>query len=334
MSTMVATRPRLEQGTTALQVTELVKEFNLSGLPWPGQRKTVLRAVGGVSFDVPQGTTLGLVGESGCGKSTTARLVAKLLPATSGRVLFQGEDILAASGARMRSVRQSIQMVFQDPFSSLNPRKRVADILDRPLVLHSGLSKRQRLERSVELLETVGLNGDHMVRFSHEMSGGQCQRVAIARALAPGPALLIADEPLSALDVSIQAQILNLLVSLKSQRQFSMIFISHDLRAVEYAADEVAVMYAGRIVEQGPAVETFNDPLHPYTQMLRAAIPEANPRADRPAIRMQGEPFTPINPPPGCCFASRCALATSECHQSQPPLEVKIPGRTAACFKV
>jgi oligopeptide/dipeptide ABC transporter ATP-binding protein len=333
---MTSPHPPQPSETPLLDVRNLVKEFDLS----PGivervmRRQRILRAVDGVSFALKEQSTLGLVGESGCGKSTTARLLTRLIPATSGEIFFRGREILSLSQRAFKPFRKSMQIVFQDPFSSLNPRKRIADIVGRPLAVHMGMRGADLIDGVTDLLEAVGLKSDHLYRYPHEFSGGQRQRIAIARALAPEPELLIADEPVSALDVSVQGQVLNLLLRLKEERQFSMIFISHNLSVVEYVSDEVAVMYAGKIVEQGPAEDIFNQPLHPYTQVLLAANPEPNPRAEIPPVEIRGEPMTPINPPPGCRFASRCPMVGQECRETTPPLEEKRPEHWAACFKV
>jgi len=319
-----------------LEVRELVKEFDLTpGLlgHWLGAPR-ILRAVDGVSFTVKEGTTLGIVGESGCGKSTTARLITRLLPATSGQIFFHVQEILSLSDAEFKPLRKKIQIVFQDPFSSLNPRKRLVDIIGRPLTIHLGLKGPVLVERVAGLLETVGLKADHLYRYPHEFSGGQRQRIAIARALAPEPELLIADEPVSSLDVSVQAQVLNLLVHLKEERDFTMIFISHDLSVVEYVSNEVVVMYAGKIVERASVEELFSRPLHPYTRILLASKPEPDPRAEEPSIEIRVEPLTPINPEPGCRFASRCPFAGSDCLEAEPPLEEKGPDHWVACLKV
>lgn len=326
-----------ERGTPPLlEVRDLVKEFDLTSNVldrWSGRRK-VLHAVDGVTFTVLEGHTVGLVGESGCGKSTTARLISHLLPATSGRILFRGQDILSLSPRQLKPLRKNIQMVFQDPFSSLNPRKQIVDIVGRPVAIHFGLRRRALVEQVVELLQSVGLKPEHLYRYPHEFSGGQRQRIAIARALATAPDLLIADEPVSALDVSVQAQVLNLLVGLKSERQFSMLFVSHDLSVVEHLCDEVAVMYAGKIVELASAEALFARPQHPYTQMLLAAHLEPDPYATTQPIAVRGEPLTPINPVPGCRFASRCPWVSNECLAATPPLSEKADRHYAACIKV
>lgn len=322
--------------SSLLEVRQLVKEFDLA----PGfmermlGRTRILHAVDGVSFKLKERSTLGLVGESGCGKSTTARLLTRLIPATRGEIFFRGREILSLYPKEFKPLRKSMQIIFQDPYSSLNPRKRVVDIVGRPLAVHMGLRGSELVDRVTDLLEAVGLKSDHLYRYPHEFSGGQRQRIAIARALAPEPELLIADEPVSALDVSVQGQVLNLLIRLKEERQFSMIFISHNLSVVEYVSDEVAVMYAGKIVEQGPAEDLFDQPLHPYTQVLLAANPEPDPRAEIPSVEIRGEPMTPINPPPGCRFASRCPMADQDCLQTTPLLEEKRAAHWAACFKV
>jgi len=331
----VAATPDLPRITPLLAVEDLSKTFDIT----PGlvdrmmHGPRMLHAVDGISFTVNPGETLGLVGESGCGKSTTARLITRLISSTGGRVLLRGQDVLAMPQREFAPLRKSMQIVFQDPFSSLNPRKRVGQIVGRSLAIHMGLRGAALAERTIECLVAVGLSPDHVYRYPHEFSGGQRQRIAIARALAPEPELLIADEPVSALDVSVQAQVLNLLRSLKEQRHFSMIFISHNLSVVEYLADSIAVMYAGKIVEAAPAEQLFAKPLHPYTQALLAARSEPDPHAPVRRVEAKGEPTIPINPKPGCRFASRCPIAIAECSQADPPLEAKEPSHEVACIR-
>jgi oligopeptide/dipeptide ABC transporter ATP-binding protein len=316
-----------------LEVRDLRREFDVSGglLSRLVAGPRVIKAVDGVTFGIPRRTTLALVGESGSGKSTTARLIARLIPATSGEVRLGGRDVLGASGREMRALRKQMQIVFQDPFGSLNPRMRVEEIVGRPLAIHFGLRGAARRERVAELLRRVGLSADQMGRFPHQFSGGQRQRIAIARALAPEPSLLLADEAVSSLDVSVQAQVLELMATLRERLELTMLFITHDLRVAEFVADDVAVMYGGRIMERGPARLVFADPLHPYTKVLLAARPRAGERAPAP---VSGEPMIPLNPPPGCRFAHRCPIAIPECRESDIPLRRMTDGREVACIRV
>ena len=313
-----------------LDVNGLTKIFvSKRGFPIP---KTVsLRAVDGVSFSVGRAEALGIVGESGCGKSTVARVALRLLKADAGRVRFDGEDVLAAKPARMRELRQRMQIVFQDPASALDPRQRIGDALAEPLAVHGIAKGANAAARVKALLDEVGLPGSAIDRFPHEFSGGQRQRIGIARALALGPDLVFADEPVSALDVSVQAQILALLADLKARRSLSFVFISHDLGVIRYFCQRVAVMYLGRIIETGPADSLLDTPLHPYTDLLRRSSPVPDPAA---AIEMQlqeGEPPSPINPPTGCHFHPRCPFATDHCRAVAPVLTDVAPGRSVAC---
>ena len=325
--------PSAIDGQPLLQVRNLARYFDVSGgllARWLGGVRLV-KAVDAVSFDLAANQTLALVGESGSGKSTTARLIARLLPATAGAVRFAGRDALRASGAEMRAFRKQVQIVFQDPFSSLNPRMRVEEIVGRPLTIHFGLRGRARRERVAALLGEVGLAPDYLDRYPHEFSGGQRQRIAIARALAPEPALLLADEPVSSLDVSVQAQVLELLQGLRERHHLTMLFISHDLNVTEFIADQTAVMYCGKIMELGPTEQVFAQPLHPYTRSLL----EARPRFGRrePLQPLTGEPAVRINPLPGCPFAHRCPLRIDACTAADVPLEVKGPGHQVACLR-
>jgi oligopeptide transport system ATP-binding protein len=319
-----------------LQAQGLTKYFDLSGdiLGRLLRGPKVLKAVDGVSFTIDEGETLGLVGESGCGKSTTARLITRLIAATSGQVLFQGRDILGLPATRVREIRRDIQMVFQDPFASLNPRMKVADIVGRPLTLYQGLKGAKKIDGVMELLELVGLGADCLYRYPHEFSGGQRQRIGIARALAPRPKLLIADEPVSSLDVSVQAQVLNLFSELKRKLRLTMLFISHDLNVVEYLADTVAVMYAGKIMEVAPVEQIFNLPLHPYTQGLIASNPTPESYLERRPPTLRGEVLLPLNPPPGCRLEPRCPLRVERCKTTEPVLEEKQPRHWTACHEV
>jgi oligopeptide transport system ATP-binding protein len=316
-----------------LSVRDLVKYFDVSG----GTVRRLLygprtiKAVDGVSFDVAKGETMGLVGESGSGKSTTARLIGRLLPVKSGEVLLSGRDVLKASTSEMKALRKDIQFIFQDPFSSLNPRMRTEATIGRALTIHFGLRGEARRERVVQLLEQVGLSSQHLERYPHEFSGGQRQRIAIARALATEPSLILADEPVSSLDVSIQAQVLALLHDLRSRLQLTMIFITHDLNVAEFVSDRIAVMYGGKIMEEGSADVVMQRPLHPYTQ----ALLDTRPRVGRPGqLRpLEGEPAVPLNPGPGCRFASRCARRIAACTEQPIPLARKGNGHSVACIR-
>jgi oligopeptide/dipeptide ABC transporter ATP-binding protein len=294
-----------------------------------GGRVGEVRAVDGVTFEVREGETLGLVGESGCGKSTLGRTLMRLENPTDGRVLFEGSDLAAVKGDSLFRLRREIQMIFQDPYSSLNPRMNVGEIVREPLIVHRVGRGLEQVERVVELLETVGLSAETAGRYPHEFSGGQRQRIGIARALALGPKLVIADEPVSALDVSVQSQVLNLLVRLQRERNLTYIFISHDLSVVEHVSDTIAIMYLGRIVEIGTASDVFEKPAHPYTRALLAAIPVPDPRQRRPFLPVKGETPSAMAPPPGCPFHPRCPFAIEECRQVVPPLD-PAPGGAAA----
>jgi len=277
-----------------------------------------VNAVDGVSFGVAAGETLALVGESGCGKSTVGRLALRLIEPTAGRVLFSGRDLATFPATALRAFRSDAQLIFQDPYASLNPRMTIGQAIDEPLMLHTSLSRSQRTERLGELLDMVGLKPIHARRYPHEFSGGQRQRVAIARALAVQPELIVCDEPTSALDVSVQAQILNLLKSLQDDLGLAYLFITHNFAVVEYLAHEVAVMYLGRIVERGLVDEVMRSPQHPYTQALLSAVPSPSLAGAPEIIRLAGETPSPANPPNGCYFHPRCALAGDECRKSYP----------------
>jgi oligopeptide/dipeptide ABC transporter ATP-binding protein len=310
-----------------MRVRDLHKQFALGGLF--GRRGRVA-AVAGVSFDIAAGETLGLVGESGCGKSTLGRLIMRLMDASSGSVEFRGQDLMRMDRSTLMSRRRDIQLVFQDPYSSLNPTMTVRELVAEPLVVHR-VDLDSGIERRVpELLEMVGLSAAHMDRYPHEFSGGQRQRIGIARALALGPQLLVCDEPVSALDVSVQAQVLNLLRSLQQQTGVGMLFISHDLMAVRYVAHRVAVMYLGKLIETAPTSAIFAAPRHPYTRALLDAVPSLD--ADlRPRSVLQGDLPSPLNPPSGCHFHPRCAFATERCRSEVPALTADAEGHAVAC---
>lgn len=320
-----------------LEVENLTKYFTLNNdmVSRIAGKKQTLKAVDDISFHVNQGETLGLVGESGCGKSTTGRLITRLVEPTSGAIRFKGEDLLGFDARKMRANRKDVQLVFQDPYSSLNPRKTVMQILARPLEVHKLASTwREKRERVLELLNLVGLGHEHIDRYPHEFSGGQRQRIAIARALSVDPELVIGDEPVSALDVSVQAQILNLFRELQQKFQLTYLFIAHDLSVVRHISDRVAVMYVGKIVETGPVDEIFERPQHPYTQALMAAVPEADPDKPPPRLMLHGEIATPINPPAGCRLCKRCPIATPNCEFDPPPLNEVSPGHLVACHNL
>jgi oligopeptide/dipeptide ABC transporter ATP-binding protein len=317
---------------TLLEARDLVKHFTVRGTAFRGGGE-VVHAVDGVSLDVRSGETLGVVGESGCGKSTLGRLLVRLHEPTSGSVRFGGSDITTLSRRRLRPYRREMQMIFQDPYASLNPRKRVGQILGDPFEIHGGLSREKTRLRVRELLETVGLSPDHVNRYPHEFSGGQRQRIGVARALALNPKLIVADEPVSALDVSIQAQVINLLDDLQSDFDLTYVFIAHDLGVVHHVSDRIAVMYLGVIVEVGPSDELFLAPVHPYTEALLSAIPaiEGEEEVRRERIVLEGEVPSPVAPPAGCRFHTRCPYATDVCKIERPPLVDHVGGRFAAC---
>ena len=292
-----------------------------------------VRAVDGVTLDVEDGETLGLVGESGCGKSTLGRSILRLIEPTGGSIEFEGQNILALRYAEMRDMRRRMQIIFQDPYASLNPRMRVGDIIGEGLRIHRIASGAERHEVVMRILNRVGLRKDHYDRYPHEFSGGQRQRIGIARALVFQPRMIIADEPVSALDVSIQAQILNLLDELQSEFKLTYIFISHDLRVVEHVSHRVAIMYLGKIVEVGQAEAIYADARHPYTRALLSAVPMPDPDAKnkRDRVLLQGDVPSPANPPPGCSFHPRCAFAEKICAEAEPPLEKDGDGHLIAC---
>ena len=314
-----------------LEVEELVKHFPARGTQ--RQRGTVVHAVDGVSFTIAPAETLGLVGETGCGKSTVARLVTRLLEPTGGRIELEGRNITHWSRRKLRPLRREMQIVFQDPYSSLNPRRRVGSIVSAPLRAHGLGSRAEQRARVRLVMERVGLDPSHLDRYPHQFSGGQRQRIGIARAIVTNPRLVVADEPVSALDVSIQAQVLNLIADLRTEFNLALLFISHDVSVVRHISDRIAVMYLGKIVELAETDDLFARPAHPYTAALLAAVPYAR-RSGRPRERVPvtGEPPSPLDPPSGCRFRTRCPFAQDVCAQEEPPLERRGPSLVACHF--
>jgi oligopeptide transport system ATP-binding protein len=314
-----------------LSVKDLKMHFPIKG-GLLGRTQGYVKGVDGVTFDIFRGETLGLVGESGCGKSTTGRALLRLLEATSGSVRFDGKDIFALSENELRTARREMQLIFQDPFSSLNPRLSVGETLDRVLKIHGLGSKEERENRIKEILELVGLTSFHMRRYPHEFSGGQRQRIGIARALTLNPKLIVLDEPVSALDVSIQSQVVNLLEDLQEQLGLTYLFVSHGLNIVRHISDRVGVMYLGKMVELADSDTLFEEPKHPYTQALMSANPIANPRLrDKPKIILQGDVPSPINPPSGCYFHTRCPYAQPKCREEAPEFVKTGENQYVAC---
>ena len=312
-----------------LQATNVRKRFPVRTGPF--SRRLYVRAVEDVDLEIGEGQTLGLVGESGCGKSTLGRVLLRLLEADRGEIRFEGKDVRRASRKEMRALRRQMQIVFQDPYASLNPRMTVGEAIAEGLVIHRLVARKDRAGRVKELLETVGLRASHADRYPHEFSGGQRQRIGIARALALEPRLIVADEPVSSLDVSIQAQILNLMMDLQKRFGIAYLFISHDLRVVRHLSDEVAVMYLGRIVERAPAESLYRTPQHPYTEALLSAVPLPDPTLKRQRIVLSGDVPSPIHPPPGCPFHPRCPKAIERCRTERPHLNEVVQGHFSAC---
>jgi len=311
-----------------IKVRHLVKHFPVEN------SDDVVRAVDDVTFDIFEGETLGLVGESGCGKSTVGRCLLRLYEPTSGDVFFEGKNIVGLPNREMQSLRREMQIIFQDPYASLNPRLNIFSIVSEPLKIHGIGNKTERRERVADLLKKVGLDPEYMFRYPHEFSGGQRQRLGIARALALNPKLIIADEPVSALDVSVQAQVVNLLQDLQNEFGLTYLFISHGLAVVEHISQRVAVMYLGKIVEISEGRELYDNPLHPYTKALLSAIPIPDPKKKRERIVLQGDVPTPINPPSGCRFRTRCPWAIEECAHVVPELKEIESGHFAACIRI
>jgi peptide/nickel transport system ATP-binding protein len=316
--------------TSLLEVTDLVRTYDVRLGAWPFGRSATLHAVDGVSFKLEAGRTLGLVGESGCGKTTTAKLVLGLVPVTSGEVKVAGETLPLAASPQWRALRRRMQMVYQDPLSALDRRLSVGRQVMEPLAIHAIGTPAERRERALAMMDAVGLAAHHFDRFPHELSGGQRQRIVLARALVLDPQLLVCDEPISALDVSIQAQVVNLLLDLQQRLGLAYLFISHDLRMVRQVSDEVAVMYLGRIVEQGDPDRLFSAPTHPYTRALVSAIPVAH-HGQRRRMVLAGEPPNPVDRPAGCAFHPRCPFAVERCRMETPSLRTLADGRQAAC---
>ncbi len=313
-----------------LRVRDLTRHFRIGGGFLGGKVQTV-HAVDGISFDLHQGETLGLVGESGCGKSTAGKTILRLLPPTSGTIHLRGKDISTLSKGQMRSYRQDMQVIFQDPYSSLNPQMTAGDIVAEPMLNFGLAGGAERKTKTAELFQRVGLRAEAMAKYPYEFSGGQRQRLGIARALASGPGLIICDEPVSALDVSVQAQIVNLLIDLQRDMGLSYLFIAHDLAVVQHISQRVAVMYLGKIVEIAATDTLFAGPLHPYTEALLAAVPSPSPRAKKQRKLLTGDVPSPIRPPPGCRFHTRCPYVEARCKVEEPVLEEKRPGQMVAC---
>jgi oligopeptide/dipeptide ABC transporter ATP-binding protein len=314
-----------------LEVANLTKHFPVTAGFLVSREVGRVRAVDDVSFRIDRGETLGLVGESGCGKSTTGRLVLRLIEPTSGAVRIDGRDVLSLDAQAMREMRKGMQIVFQDPYSSLNPRMTVEEIILEPLYVQGAKPGPDMTKRARKLLDTVGLSPNHVVRYPHEFSGGQRQRIGIARALAPQPRFIVCDEAVSALDVSVQAQIVNLLQDLQEEFKLSYLFIAHDLAVVKHISDRVAVMYLGKIVEQADKASLYATPRHPYTQALLSSIPVPNPKLRRPRVRLTGDVPSALAPPSGCRFNTRCPHATDICRQAEPPVVTPVPGHSVAC---
>lgn len=335
-ATGAATAEYAQGKEVLLEVTDLKKYFPIKSGILVQREVAAVKAVDGVSFKVYKGETLGLVGESGCGKSTTGRTILQLYRPTAGSVKYMGQEITELKGEALRRMRREMQMIFQDPYASLNPRMSVGRIVAEPLVVHNIGTKKEREERVAELLDMVGLNPYFVRRYPHEFSGGQRQRIGLARSLALNPSFIVADEPISALDVSIQAQVVNLLERLQDELGLTYLFIAHDLSMVRHLCDRVAVMYLGKIVEVAESEELYTNPLHPYTQALLSAVPVPDPVVEetRQRIILKGDVPSPINPPKGCNFNTRCPVSVDVCFDTDPELVEVLPGHWVACHRV
>lgn len=329
MSPVISTGRERAMDEPLLKVKELKKYFPITR-GW-GKEKTYVRAVDGIDLAIRQGETLGLVGESGCGKTTVGRLVLKLVEPTAGKILFEGKNLANMNKKEIHPFRRAFQIIFQDPFASLNPRMTVSDIVGRPMEIHGLVKKSQRDEKVCQLLESVGLMKEHLSRYPHEFSGGQRQRIGIARALATQPKLVVADEPTSALDVSVQAQILNLMKRLQKEFGLTYLFISHNISVIRHISDRVAVMYLGKVVEMAEKRTLFQSPAHPYTKALLAAVPSLDPRRKRAEVILEGDVPSPINPPAGCRFHTRCQYALPKCLEEEPFFHQSEDARWIAC---
>lgn len=317
---------KLQNADTIMEVTDLCKFFKAG-------RKQTLKAVDHVSVSIKRGETLGLVGESGCGKTTCGRTMMKLYEPTSGKVVFDGKDISTLKGKDLLEFRKNVQIIFQDPYASLDPRMTIGEIISEGMDVHFKLTDKEKNDKVAELLNKVGLSADYANRFAHELSGGQRQRVGIARALAVEPKFIVCDEPISALDVSIQAQIINLLMKLQKEKDLTMLFIAHDLSMVKHISDRIAVMYLGNMVELSNSADLYKKPLHPYTEALLSAVPIADPKAsrERKKIMLTGDVPSPVNPPEGCRFSGRCSRCSERCMKERPQLREVEPGHFVAC---
>lgn len=322
-----------EKASPILEVKGLKKHFPVEGLFGKlGKDVGVVKAVDDVSFKLYEGETYGLVGESGCGKSTTGRSVLRLIEPTAGDVYYKGSNILQQTKKESQKMRQELQMIFQDPYSSLNPRKRIGDTIEEPLIIHGIGNAEERTELVMDILEKVGMRIDHYYRYPHELSGGQMQRIGLARALIMNPKVVIADEPVSALDVSIQSQVINLLQRLQHELQLTYLFIAHDISVVRHISDRVGVMYLGKLVEEAPTDQLIEEPLHPYTKALLASVPIPNPKFKRERVILKGELPSPLNPPTGCVFHTRCPHVMDICKQQKPSMQEQEKGQKVACF--
>lgn len=321
---------RVTERKKLLEIKNLKKYFSIKGVPFKS-KNSQLKAVDGVSIDIFAGETLGIVGESGSGKSTLGRTILRLMDPTEGEIIFEGNNLEKLSNRQLNNYRKHMQMVFQDPFASLNPRMRVKDLVGEPLAIQKILTKAEQAKKVIDIIEKVGLTKESLTKFPHEFSGGQRQRIGIARVLSMNPKFIIADEPVSALDVSVQSQVLNLMMDLQDEFKLTYLFISHDLSVVKHISDRVGVMYLGRIVEIGPKKNIYANPLHPYTQALLSSIPVADFKTKRDRILLGGEPPSPSNPPSGCAFHTRCPHAFDRCSIERPELVQQLTGHYVAC---